>query len=121
MSLLHNMMTSLSPTLVAAAGGALVAGLPWAQTAAATAPLALLQVANLLAFGLNVAAVSVPGRIDGQQDDSMRQGDLNPSTEAAPPKNETSLLQPPTNRHYVETYSPARGRTLVSPSGWACK
>jgi hypothetical protein len=123
MSLLHNMMNSLSPTLVAAAGGALVAGLPWAQAAAATAPLALLQAANLLAFGLNVAAVSVPGRIDGTQDQSMRQGDLNPTssttTTDATPKNETSFLQPPTTRHYEETYSPARGRTLVSPSGWA--
>jgi hypothetical protein len=100
--------SSLSPALVSVAGGAVIAGLPYIKLAAA--PIGLLQGLNVAAFALNCFAVSVPGRIDGQEDQSMRAGNLNPN------KPELEALLP---REYAETYSPSRGRTLVSPSGWA--
>lgn len=110
-----------SPPVVTAVGVAVAAGLPMAQVSAGAASLALLKCANVGAFLLNCFAVSVPGRIDGQQDRHMRTGELNPDKPASTNQNESTLLQDSMSRssEYDEHYSPARGRTLVSPSGWA--
>jgi hypothetical protein len=70
-----------SPPLVAVTGAAIVLGIPALELTSAS--LAVLKGANLLAFVTNVAAVSVPGRLDGQQDQAMRTGDLNPSKPAS--------------------------------------
>jgi len=135
------MLTSLnSPPLVAAAGLATLVGLPFAQGACASAgvsSLALLKGANVAAFAANCVAVSVPGRIDGRQDDAMRrQGELDPSKPSATgqgggsggtsssssPSESAPLAEGSgrrTTQEYDATYGPARGRTLVSPSGWA--
>ena len=132
------LFTSLPPTLVAATGGVILAGLPFAKTYfSGTASLALLQGVNVAAFALNCWAVSVPGRIDGPQDQTMRRGDLNPHKPTDAPttttttrqqqqqqdnNNETTPLATTTDASstsYDNTYSPARGRTMVSPSGWA--
>ena len=110
-----------SPPFVAAAGVAVIAGLPFAEAAAASgASLALLKGLNLAAFAGNCAAVSVPGRIDEQQDVAMRKGNLDPSKPGAPTES-TSLSSGTTTGggEYTEIYSPSRGRSLVSPSGWA--
>lgn len=93
--------------------------LPFAQAAAGTAPLTLLQVANVTAFALNCATVSVPGRIDGQQDEDMRRGALNPNKPTATRQSESAPLQEASRPAYDRTYSTSRGRTMVSPSGWA--
>jgi hypothetical protein len=109
-----------SPPFVAAAGVAVVAGLPFVEAAGAMS-LALLKGLNLAAFAGNCAAVSVPGRIDEQQDVAMRKGALNPSKPGAPTES-TSLSSGATTsggEEYTEIYSPSRGRSLVSPSGWA--
>uniref|UniRef100_A0A7S0AJR6 Uncharacterized protein n=1 Tax=Minutocellus polymorphus TaxID=265543 RepID=A0A7S0AJR6_9STRA len=109
-----------SPPFVAAAGVAVIAGLPFAEAAAASgASLALLKGLNLAAFAGNCAAVSVPGRIDEQQDVAMRKGALDPSKPGAPTES-TGLNDATTGGgEYTEIYSPSRGRSLVSPSGWA--
>ena len=109
-----------SPPFVAAAGVAVIAGLPFVEAAAASgASLALLKGLNLAAFAGNCAAVSVPGRIDEQQDVAMRKGALDPSKPGAPTES-TSLSGATTGGgEYTEIYSPSRGRSLVSPSGWA--
>lgn len=114
-----------SPPFVAAAGVAVIAGLPFVEAAAAsgTISLALLKGLNLAVFGGNCAAVSVPGRIDEQQDVAMRKGALNPSKPGAP--TESTLLNSGATTsgnvggEYTEIYSPSRGRSLVLPSGWA--
>ena len=72
-----------SPPLVAAAGAAILIGLPSLELT--TASLAVLKGANVLALVANLAAVSVPGRMDGPQDQAMRSGDLNPSKAATTP------------------------------------
>ena len=79
-----------SPPFVAAAGVAVIAGLPFVEAAAASgASLALLKGLNLAAFAGNCAAVSVPGRIDEQQDVAMRKGALDPSKPGAPTEHES--------------------------------
>ena len=101
-----------SPALVAGAGTALLVGLPFLQTVAASsaASLAILKGSNAVAFVLNAMSVSVPGRLDGAQDQEMRQGNLNPSE---PPTSETPLVgdSPP-------AYTAARTRSIVNPAGW---
>uniref|UniRef100_A0A7S1ZKK4 Uncharacterized protein n=1 Tax=Trieres chinensis TaxID=1514140 RepID=A0A7S1ZKK4_TRICV len=118
-----------SPPLVAAAGLATLVGIPFVDAAATSgASLALLKGANVVSFAANCAAVSVPGRIDERQDQEMRRGALNPTKPAATgqirgdstPGEATPLAdQEHHTSSYNENYSPARGRTLVSPSGWA--
>ena len=98
--------TLSSPPLVALAGVATMAGLPALDAALSGTSLALLKLINAGAFALNVGAVSVPGRLDGQQDDEMRKGELNPTKPSA---NETAS----------GVYGKNRSRTLVDPSGWA--
>jgi hypothetical protein len=82
-------MSSIPPPFVAAAGAAVLAVLPLALAATATSSLILLKGANSVAFALNCAAVSVPGRIDGEQDQDMRSGALDPSKPAATHQSET--------------------------------
>ena len=106
-----------SPPFVAAAGVAVIAGLPFVEAAAASGAisLSLLQGLNLAAFAGNCAAVSVPGRIDEQQDVAMRQGALNPSKPGAPTES-TSLNSGATTSgggEYTEIYSPSGGRSFV--------
>jgi hypothetical protein len=96
------------PPLVLATGVALATGLP--AIPAGSVSLGLLQAANLLSFGINVAAVSVPGRLDGLQDDRMRQGNLNPGNQ-----DEASPLQTEATSAAVKL----RLRSLVLPAGWA--
>ena len=69
--------------------------------------LSLLQGLNLAAFAGNCAAVSVPGRIDEQQDVAMRQGAPNPSKPGAPTES-TGLNSDATasgGGEYTEIYS----------------
>jgi len=99
-------LRNLSPPLVTLAGVATMAGLPALDAILSTTSLAALKFINTAAFALNVGAVSVPGRLDGQQDDEMRKGEINPSK---PNANETAS----------GVYGRNRCRTLVDPSGWA--
>lgn len=102
---LRTAINSLSPPVVASAGIAVLAGMPWVSTASLT----VLQGANVTAFAANCLAVSIPGRIDGTQDQEMRPGPLR--TEKAAYESSSP--------EYTNIYSPSRGRTLVAPSGWA--
>lgn len=61
-----------------------------------------------------VVAVSVPGRLDGQQDDAMRKGDMNPTTNSTA-KEDDPLIKGTD----AASYNLNRSRTLVNPSGWA--
>lgn len=120
-----------SPSLVTATGAAILGiGIPFGTQVVAATSIGILKLLNCIGYAINVGAVSIPGRIDGQQDEMMRQGNFNPNKPNAPASNseqtklvskeeeekEESKLQSTT---YSEIYSPARGRTLVRPSGWA--
>lgn len=98
-----------SPVLVAGAGSALLVGLPFLQMAAAlsAALLAVLKGSNAVAFIVNALSVSVPGRIDGAQDEAMRHGELNPTSE-------TPLI----GSDSAPSYLAARERSIVTPAGW---
>jgi hypothetical protein len=85
------------PPLVLGAGAAVLGALPFVTMSASTASLASLGMSNLAAFVINVAAVSVPGRIDGQAQEEMMVKD----------------------KTYQSVYSPGKGRSLVAPAGWA--
>jgi hypothetical protein len=87
-------------------------GLPFVTTAAASsgASLAVLKGSNAAAFIVNMISVSVPGRMDGAQDQAMRQGDLNPSSE-------TPLTGGDSSR--PSSYVSSRARSIVTPAGWA--
>jgi len=123
------MLTALnSPPLVAAAGLATIIGLPFAEAACASgSSLTFLKAINAAAFAGNCVAVSIPGRIDEQQDVAMREGALNPSKPSATGQGgggrssgeSAPLTGSDRSNEYNATYSPDRGRTLVSPSGWA--
>ena len=112
-----------SPPLVAVAGVATVAGLPWAaQTLTTASSLGVLKIANLLGFGVSVASVSVPGRIDGQLDERMRRGNLNPSEadERTPLSTDRRPAGDESNTNiYTDIHSPGMGRSMVAPAGWA--
>lgn len=101
------------PPLVLAAGAAIAGGLQVLPIGALS--VGLLQVANLLAFAVNIASVSVPGRLDGaQQDAQVKQGVLNPS--------ESSLLTSSSSgggNARDRVIEQLRLRSLVQPSGWA--
>ena len=99
-------LTSLNaPPLVTAAGAAIAAGFPLIPTG--TLSLGLLQACNVLAFCVNMGAVSVPGRIDGQQQDRMQSGNLNPTPES------TTLLNDENRDEAIHL----RERTLLRPAG----
>ena len=97
-----------SPPLVAAAGAAILLGLP-ATLELSTVPLAWCKGANLLAFVTNVAAVSAPGRLDGPQDQAMRAGDLNPSKPGAATTTTPLVNKKPQQQENL--YSPIRTRS----------
>ncbi len=101
---LRTAINSLSPPLVASAGIGVLAAMPWMSSGVS---LAVLQGANVAAFCANCLAVSIPGRIDGMQDQEMRHGLL---------RADEVTYEPP---DYTNVYSPSRGRTMVAPSGWA--
>jgi hypothetical protein len=107
------------PPLVALAGATLSIGLPMLDAAlSSSASLTLLKSLNVAAFATNVVAVSVPGRLDGVEDQKMRTGNLNPTqTNATTSANEEnmSLLKSKSSSQY--TLNPSR--SLVNPSGWA--
>ncbi len=82
------------PPLVAAVGSGALAILPIVE--GIHFPFASLKYANFLAYWINFGSVSVPGRIDGQNAQALKDG----GTE-------------------MEELSPGKaGRTLVAPSGW---
>jgi hypothetical protein len=110
-----------SPPIVAATGAVVAVALPFVQAGGIS--LGILQLANVVTFAVNVVAVSVPGRIDGQQDAKMRRGDLNPQMASeTEPLSATSTNDRPENDAaaiYNNTYSTSQGKTLLAPAGWA--
>jgi len=112
-----------SPPLVAMAGASVAVGLPMLEAAlSSSASLTLLKSLNVAAFATNVVAVSIPGRLDGQQDDEMRKGNLNPekpNADNASIKKEDSPLVENKDESSSSPYSLNNSRTLVNPSGWA--
>eukprot|EP00980_Cylindrotheca_fusiformis_P010009 scaffold2214_cov139-Cylindrotheca_fusiformis.AAC.6 len=96
------------PPLVTAAGAALAVGVPMIPVG--TLSLGALQAANVVAYCINVAAVSVPGRIDGSQDDKMRHGNMNPDS--------TTPLVEGSSGSSDDALS-NRERTILRPAGWA--
>jgi hypothetical protein len=84
-----------SPPLIAAVAGGTLALLPILE--GMTFPLATLKYSNFLAYCVNFASVSVPGRIDGQQQAQALEGGQSEMAQLSPGKS---------------------GRTLVAPSGW---
>jgi hypothetical protein len=90
-----------SPPLVAAVGGGIFALIP--ALTATDLPLTTLKYANFLSYCINVGAVSVPGRIDGQQQQGQQ------------------LASQMEDRKLPEMEQLATGRngkSLVAPSGW---
>ena len=110
MSLRFPITSMNSPPLVAAAGAAILIGLPGLELATTTS-LAVLKGANVLAFVTNLFAVSVPGRLDGPQNEEMRKGNLNPDKPAA--TTTTPLVDRPTSRPDT-LYSTIRTRSKFS-------
>lgn len=98
------------PGLVAAAGAGALVCLPLAQDLVAGGAFSWAQIkgAASAAYLIQVIAVSIPGRIDGEvakaivEDDTGTSG---PGSEAASTEG--------------KNLSPVSGRTLVAPSGWA--
>lgn len=111
---LSTILASLNkPPLVLCSGLALAGGLS-NMTVGPAISIGLLQAANLLAFGINIAAVSVPGRLDGDQDERMRKGQVNPSNTAT----EATPLQQSSSPE-AQAAAQLRLRSLVLPAGWA--
>lgn len=98
-----------SPALVTAAGVGVAVTAPLVRTGALS--LGILQAANVLTFGINVASVSVSGRNDGNQDSEMRQGNLNPESST------TRLIDNNKSDDNLGVYG--SNRTLLKPAGWA--
>ena len=84
-----------SPPLIAAVTGGALALFPVLE--GMDIPFATLKYGNLLAYCINFASVSVPGRIDGQQQAQALEGGQSQMDQLSPGK---------------------AGRTLVAPSGW---
>lgn len=125
-----------SPALVATAGVSILLGLPALEAAAAssTVSLAVLKGANCLAFLVNAASVSVPGRLDGEKNviPAKRQGKNsnhdNSTAGTSSSKDEGTPLvvgarntaaETDTDTTPVDTPRVYGTRSLVSPSGWA--
>jgi len=104
MSLLSNLNY---PPLVAAAGAVILFGSPFITTEGFS--VLALKIVNVVALAVSVAAVSVPGRIDGEFDEEMRRGQT-PAREALLQEDEST---------YNRIYSTNRGRTLLAPAPWA--
>jgi len=108
-----------SPPLVAIAGATLTIGLPMLDAAlSSSASLALLKSLNVAVFATNVIAVSVPGRLDGPQDEAMREGNINPTKHNATPSGDKED-SPLVGKGQSSAYTLNRSRTLINPSGWA--
>lgn len=99
-------MSALHTPPIIAAAGVTLAALPSLFPVGALS-VGMLQASNVLAFCTNVAAVSIPGRIDSEQDSRMRQGDLNPSSST---RLISGNIDDPVSR---------RNRMLLRPAGWA--
>jgi hypothetical protein len=96
-----SLSTLNSPPLVAAVGGGIVGLIP--IFTAMEIPLTALKYTNFLSYCVNVGAVSVPGRIDGQQ---QQERQINSQTD------ERKISE-------MEQLGPGRnGKSLVAPSGW---
>jgi hypothetical protein len=122
-----------SPALVATAGVSILLGLPALEAAAASSAvsLAVLKGANCLAFLVNAASVSVPGRLDGQksvnpaktQDNINHNNNNSTSTSTSPASTiaEGTPLVVGAGKTETEPDTPPvyGARSLVSPSGWA--
>lgn len=112
-------LTSLNaPPVVATAGVALFSGSMgfWLSShekmPATLSSNSVLHSLNAMAFVVNVIAVSIPGRIDQQQQQQMLK-QSGSQTDAT--TNDTK----PNSSEMEKYYSPSRGRSLVTPSGWA--
>ena len=92
-----------SPPLVVAMGAAVVLGTPTLPLLSSSA--AVLKVANATAFGLNLLATSVPGRLDDQV---MQGKHLKEKGEA---KEEDAISR--------DDRSSLFGHSLLRPAGWA--
>ena len=103
------------PTITALASGATLVGLPFAQAATLSSSLSttVLAILNATGFVINASTVSIPGRLDGQQDEAMRGGNLNPN-ENKPLSNTAT-----TTSNGTVVYRRARNMSLVTPAGWA--
>lgn len=123
-----------SPKVVTVAGVSVLAGMPYICDIVLTGggvSLTTLQLINITAFAANVISVSIPGRIDGKEDDDMRSrasaalipkaGGSTTSTSGTTEYGATPNVSSDgsANNDYSTLYSPERGRTLVVPSGWA--
>ncbi|GKY96961.1 hypothetical protein MPSEU_000655100 [Mayamaea pseudoterrestris] len=112
-----------NPSLTAAAGAAVLYGLPIAHVnlsstllpmgAASNAALPLFAT-NIISFVINCTTVSIPGRLDGADEASMRHGNANPSYADAL-KNDIKDAVTGLHSPYVK----ARDRSLITPSPWA--
>jgi hypothetical protein len=119
-----SILSALShPPIVLTAGAAIATSIPYIVPALAASPfssLPLLQAANVVAYAINVASVSVPGRWDSpQQDDQVKlinRGGTSTST-AVPASSDSNNDDKDTGN--VTTPDQLRGRSLVQPSGWA--
>jgi len=94
-------ISAIGPPLVSATGTAVAASLPWMQSVALQAALPQLHVAALAAFGLNLVTVSLPGRIDGYQQEAA-------STDISKSR-----------RNEINQVTAYLSKSLVAPAGWA--
>jgi hypothetical protein len=130
-----SMLLKNSPALVATAGVSILLGLPALEAAAAssTVSLAVLKGANCLAFLVNAASVSVPGRMDGQKAvipaksrDNINHKNNTGTGTTSTTEEGTPLVAGAGNtagetdtETDTDTPSVYGARSLVSPSGWA--
>lgn len=110
-----------SPLLVAIAGAAGVLGLPFIESLAADGVLsfAALKTANTACFAVQLVAVSIPGRIDGQVAEAMAEEKAGAKKGGAAEKLSISNRKEEKEEKPGKIFTPRNGRTLVSPAGWA--
>lgn len=111
-----------TPPIVATTGIVIALGFPLIPN---ELPLRLLEVLNLVAFAVNLAAVMVPGRIDEELARRLDDTDTDPTaTSEEPLVTEAWRLVRPSDRppRDATNLSPMelRDRTLVRPASWAC-
>lgn len=109
-----------SPIVVLGAGTTLIGLLPLATAycQTATVSLGILTAVNVLTFGINCTAVSIPGRIDGGA--AVEVGATSIAGSSSSTKQDT--LKANDDREasiYSTVYSPRNGRSLIAPAGWA--
>ena len=93
-----SLSTLNSPLLISSLGVGALAALPALEQSIfdGTISWTAIQAANVVAYGLNVFATSRPGRIDGNDVQSIKKGDEKDAQ-----------------------FQGKRGRTMLAPSGWA--